>query len=64
MLYIGRDYTKKLLVGHLALVQSFQDFSPHAEEMHRLREVYVNSGAFQEGRWAFLEKRLPVFQGQ
>jgi len=54
------QHTKRLL----ALVQSFQDFSPHAEEMHRLREVYLNSGDFQEGRWAFLEKRLPVFQGQ
>jgi enoyl-CoA hydratase/carnithine racemase len=53
-------YTKRLL----ALVQSFQDFSPHVEEMRRLREACLNSDDFQEGRRAFLEKRPPQFQGR
>jgi enoyl-CoA hydratase len=53
-------HTKKLL----GLVQSFQDFAPHAEEMRRLRQVCMNSDDFQEGRRAFLEKRPPVFQGR
>jgi enoyl-CoA hydratase/carnithine racemase len=53
-------HTKRVL----ALAQSFQDFSRHAEEMRRLRELCLNSDDFQEGRRAFLEKRLPVFQGR
>jgi enoyl-CoA hydratase len=53
-------HTKKVL----AMVQSFQDFSSHTEEMRRLREICFNSDDFQEGRRAFLEKRSPVFQGQ
>lgn len=54
------QYTKKILT----MVQSFQDFSQHTETMRRLREVCLNSDDFQEGRRAFLEKRLPAFQGR
>jgi enoyl-CoA hydratase/carnithine racemase len=54
------QYTKKLL----SMVQSFQHFTPHLEEMRRLREACLNSDDFQEGRRAFLEKRLPAFQGR
>jgi methylmalonyl-CoA decarboxylase len=53
-------HTKRLLT----LVQNFQDLSPYAEEMRRLREACLNSDDFQEGRRAFLEKRPPVFQGR
>jgi enoyl-CoA hydratase len=53
-------HTKRVL----ALVQSFQDFSAHAEEMRRLRAACLNSDDFQEGRRAFLEKRPPVFHGR
>ncbi|MGE3541056.1 MAG: enoyl-CoA hydratase/isomerase family protein [Candidatus Tectimicrobiota bacterium] len=53
------QYTKRLL----GLIQSFQDFSPHAETMTSLRDVCLQSDDFQEGRRAFLEKRAPVFQG-
>jgi enoyl-CoA hydratase/carnithine racemase len=53
-------HTKRVL----ALVQSFQDFSPHAEEMRQLRDLCMNSDDFQEGRRAFLEKRPPVFHGR
>jgi enoyl-CoA hydratase/carnithine racemase len=53
-------HTKRVL----ALVQSFQDFSPHAEEMRQLRDACMNSDDFQEGRRAFLEKRPPVFHGR
>lgn len=52
--------TKKLL----AQVQSFQDFSTHAETIQRLRDACLQSDDFQEGRRAFLEKRRPVFQGR
>ena len=53
-------HTKRVL----AIVQSFQDFSAHADEMRRLREACLNSDDFQEGRRAFLEKRPPVFHGR
>lgn len=52
--------TKKLL----AQVQSFQDFSAHAEMIQRLRDECLQSDDFQEGRRAFLEKRRPLFQGR
>jgi enoyl-CoA hydratase/carnithine racemase len=54
------QYTKKVL----AMVQSFQNFSPHSAEIRRLREACLNSDDFQEGRRAFLEKRSPAFQGR
>jgi enoyl-CoA hydratase/carnithine racemase len=54
------QHTKRLL----AMVQSFQNFSPHSDEMRRLREACLNSDDFQEGRRAFLEKRPPVFHGR
>jgi enoyl-CoA hydratase/carnithine racemase len=53
-------HTKRVL----SLVQSFQNFSSHAEEMRQLRETCMNSDDFQEGRRAFLEKRAPVFHGR
>lgn len=51
--------TKKVL-SH---VQSFQDFSTHAELLQSLRDECMQSDDFQEGRRAFLEKRQPVFRG-
>jgi enoyl-CoA hydratase len=54
------QYTKRML----AMVQSFQNFSQHSDEMRRLREACLNSDDFQEGRRAFLEKRSPVFHGR
>jgi enoyl-CoA hydratase/carnithine racemase len=53
-------HTKRVL----SLVQNFQDFSTHAEEIRQLREACMNSDDFQEGRRAFLEKRPPVFHGR
>jgi enoyl-CoA hydratase/carnithine racemase len=53
------QYTKQVL----SMVQSYQDFTPHHDAMRRLREVCMNSDDFQEGRRAFLEKRVPEFQG-
>jgi enoyl-CoA hydratase len=53
-------HTKQLL----ALIQSFQDFSQHAETIRRLRDICMQSDDLQEGRRAFLEKRPPVFQGR
>ncbi len=54
------QYTKRVLT----LVQSFQDFAAHAEEIRRLRQICLQSDDFQEGRRAFLEKRPPRFQGR
>jgi enoyl-CoA hydratase/carnithine racemase len=54
------QHTKQLL----ALIQSFQDFSQHAETIQRLRDICLQSDDLQEGRRAFLEKRPPVFQGR
>jgi enoyl-CoA hydratase/carnithine racemase len=54
------QYTKQVL----ALIQSFQDFAPHAETIRRLRDICMQSDDLQEGRRAFLEKRPPVFQGR
>ncbi len=48
----------------LAYIQSFQNFSAHAEAIKQLRDDCLHSDDFQEGRRAFLEKRAPVFQGQ
>lgn len=47
----------------LAHVLRFQDFSPHAETLKRLRDACMQSDDFQEGRRAFLEKRPPTFRG-
>ena len=47
----------------LAHVLQFQDFSPHADTLKRLRDACMQSDDFQEGRRAFLEKRPPVFRG-
>jgi enoyl-CoA hydratase/carnithine racemase len=54
------QHTKQLL----ALIQSFQDFSQHAETIQCLRDICLQSDDLQEGRRAFLEKRPPVFQGR
>jgi enoyl-CoA hydratase/carnithine racemase len=54
------QYTKRVL----GMIQSFQDFSAHAETIQHLRQVCMQSDDLQEGRHAFLEKRPPIFQGR
>lgn len=54
------QHTKRLL----GLLQSFQDFSSHAETIQSLRDACLQSDDFQEGRRAFLEKRPPMFHGR
>lgn len=54
------QHTKRLL----GFLQSFQDFSLHAETIQSLRDTCLQSDDFQEGRRAFLEKRPPVFHGR
>ena len=54
------QHTKQLL----AFIQSFQDFSSHAETIASLRDACLQSDDFQEGRGAFLAKRPPVFHGR